>query len=157
MRGFWDLFDPCAVLLDLQAGDRDGVFAELLGALVAARRLTRKEGERALALFRKREELGTTGIGGGIAIPHVKIPGLARVAAALGLSRAGVDYRSVDGERVRAIFLIARPEAEEEEHLRFLRWVSGLARHRDFLRFALSAKSADELRALLQELGEGPG
>jgi nitrogen PTS system EIIA component len=157
MSGYWEHFDPSAVLLELQAKDRDGVLEELLGGLVAAKRLTRKEGEKAHALFRKREALGTTGIGGGVAIPHVRMPGLARVVAALGLSREGIDYRALDGAPVRAVFLIARPEAEEEDHLRFLRWASTLARHRDFLRFALAAKDAPELLALLRELGDAPG
>lgn len=156
MDAFWEVFEPAHIVRDLRAVDREGVLAELVAALVSDGALTKREAERALELLRKREVLGSTGIGGGVAIPHVKVPGLRRIAAALGLSRAGIEYRSVDGAPVRIVFLVVRPAGEEEEHLRFLQWISGLARHRDLARFALAAGDVSEVVALLREFSEAP-
>ena len=156
MNAFWEVFEPANVVRDLRAVEREGVLAELVGTLVSGGTLARREGEKALELLRKREALGSTGIGGGVAIPHVKMPGLRRIAAALGLSRTGIDYRSVDGVRVRVVFLVLRPDGEEEEHLRFLRWISNLARNRVIARFALAAKDVPEVVGLLREFSESP-
>lgn len=154
MTAFWEVFEPRCGSAELRAKDRNGALEELLSLLVAGERLSRKEGKKALELLRKREELGSTGIGGGVAIPHVKMEGLGSLAAAFGISRAGLDFRSVDGEPVRVVILVVRPETGSEEHLQFLRWVAQLVRHRDFLRFALACADPAEFVALLREFSE---
>jgi mannitol/fructose-specific phosphotransferase system IIA component (Ntr-type) len=149
---FAELFSEETVICGLEASDRDGCVREMLQALVAAKRLDRKESERALDAIVAREKIGTTGVGGGVAIPHVKIAGLGRIAAALGIHRGGVEFQSIDGAPVRILFLIVRPDGDDAGHLQFLQWVSRLARNADFRRFVVNAGSTGEILALLHEM-----
>ncbi len=81
-------------------------------------------------LFRRlweREQLSSTGIGAGIAIPHCKMPGLRQAVVAVGLAPRGVEFGAADGQAVRLVFLVVSPEAVPAEHLRVLaaisRWI----------------------------------
>lgn len=119
---------PELIFPDLPATDRDAVlraFAER----IAGQKLVRDAGE----LFRRlmeREQLGSTGIGSGIAIPHCKVPGLRQGVVAVGLAPnapGGVDWGAADHEPVRLFFLVLSPSAAPAEHLQALatisRWV----------------------------------
>jgi nitrogen PTS system EIIA component len=151
---FAALFDESTIVRDLRSEDRDGCFQELLDALVASRRLPKKEAAKALDAIRARERVGSTGIGGGVAIPHVKLEGVPTLAAALGIHRSGVDFRAIDGEAVQIVFFVVRPPDDAADHLRFLRWVSRLGRSRDFKKFVIAANSDVEVLSLLEEMSE---
>ncbi len=75
----------------------------------------------------EREELGSTGIGGGIAFPHCRLAGLPEVVLAIGIHEQGVDFAALDGEPVNFFFLVVSPEKEPAAHLQCLsaisRWV----------------------------------
>jgi PTS system nitrogen regulatory IIA component len=77
--------------------------------------------------LREREQLSSTGIGSGIAIPHCKMPGLTQAVLAVGLAPQGVDFGAPDGQPVRLFFVVVSPEASPAEHLRVLaaisRWI----------------------------------
>lgn len=116
---------PELIFSGLKAADR----SELLRSLserIAALDLVRDGGE----LFRKlleREQLGSTGIGSGIAIPHCKIPGLRQEIVAVGLVSQGVDFGAADGKPVRVVFLVISPSDAPAQHLQVLaaisRWI----------------------------------
>ncbi len=72
----------------------------------------------------EREELGSTGIGSGVAIPHCKAKGLERVILAIGISNRGVDFAAVDGHKVHLFFLIISPDDQPTAHLHALSAVS---------------------------------
>jgi PTS system nitrogen regulatory IIA component len=116
---------PDLIFPDLPAADR----AEALRALadrVAARGLVHSAGE----LFRHlwdREQLGSTGVGGGIAIPHCKLQGLKQGVMAVGMVPAGIDFGAPDGRPVEIFFLVVSPEDAPGRHLQTLaaisRWI----------------------------------
>jgi PTS system nitrogen regulatory IIA component len=110
------------VFPDLQATDGAAVLRELAekvaGSGVAA---------GAEPLFQRlweREQLGSTAIGQGVAIPHCKLDGLPRVLVAIGTSRRGVDFGATDGQPVRLFFLVASPSRSPAEHLQSLAAIS---------------------------------
>lgn len=119
------LIQPGLIFPDLPAVDRPQllrVFAER----IAARGLTRDIEE----LYRKlweREELGSTAIGLGIAIPHCKLPNIPQGVVAIGIVPEGVDFGAADGRPVRLFFLVISPSQSAAEHLQVLaaisRWV----------------------------------
>lgn len=127
MVGLGSLIRPDLIFPDLPAADR----AEVLRAF--ARRLA----ERGLvndaeALFDKlweREQLGSTAIGGGIAIPHCKVDRLKSGVVSVGRVPAGVDFGAADGQPVRLFFLVISPSQAPAEHLQILaaisRWIKG--------------------------------
>ena len=102
----------------------------------------------------ERERIGSTGIGGGIAMPHVKHESIAEPVTAVGVRKGGIDYRAVDGEPCDLFFLLVSPSSQAESHLAFLRWLSKLVRHPDFGRFMRSARTPKDVVGLLRELSE---
>ncbi len=145
------LLSPDSVLLDLAAGDAAGVFVELVEGLVAqAPELAPRRAEL-LAALQAREAQGTTA-SQGVAIPHVKLSGITRVVAVIGVHRAGVDFRALDHEPVHVFFSAVRPSETAEQHLGLLRWFASVAQHEDFVSFTRQAQSAQQILDLLNEL-----
>jgi mannitol/fructose-specific phosphotransferase system IIA component (Ntr-type) len=100
-----DYLDPASLTLSLQGRTKEKVLAELVELLPI------DPGSRniALHLVRSREELGSTGIGKGIAIPHIRSTIFSNITLAYGHSEEGVDFGSVDGEPAHHFFLVASP------------------------------------------------
>jgi mannitol/fructose-specific phosphotransferase system IIA component (Ntr-type) len=114
------------VLAPLKGRSREAVLEEMVEHL----RVRKGDGfdHDLLAKLLAREELGTTAIGAGIAIPHCKIPGLKGPILLLGLSRDGVAFGSVDGRDAHAIFLLVSPLENPNINLRVLAAIAKLAR-----------------------------
>lgn len=151
-----DLIDRVLIRERLDADSKETALSEILAVLSEHSVVD----EASLAGLRKlideRESRGSTGIGNGFAVPHVKVDAVSRPEVVLARSVDGLEYGAIDGRPVHMLFLIVSPTDQQEEHLAVLRWVSGLARQSDFRRFALAADSADALRDLLVEMTEGP-
>jgi mannitol/fructose-specific phosphotransferase system IIA component (Ntr-type) len=103
-----DFFRPECVLLDLAATGP----AEVLVELVRSLGLDEKSESTLIRTLQRREELGTTGVGRGIAIPHGRSLVVNRVRLAYGRSLRGIDYRAIDGRPVHHFFLIVAPPIE---------------------------------------------
>lgn len=116
------------VFTNLESLDRESALREMLGGLKEGGELSAPDVEKVIEGLLARERLGTTGIGKGIAIPHVRYDGLSDLLLAVGRSPEGIDYAAVDGERVRVVFLVLCPEAKQDEYLAVLRWISSVAR-----------------------------
>ena len=99
-----------------------------------------------------RERILSTGIGQGIAIPHAKIPSVSGFVAALGISKDGIPFDSLDGRPAHVIVMIAGPEGQNEEYLRILaRFTGALKPEETRNRILGAAKKADQVLAILQE------
>ena len=103
----------------------------------------------------KREEESTTGIGEGIAIPHCKSEVVAKPALAAMVIRDGVDYASLDGEKVQLLFLIAAPNSEDNVHLDVLARLSEMLMDEDFKNRLIAAKSKKEFLKIIDEAEAG--
>jgi len=116
------LVRPELIFSDLPEGDRKEVlrsFAERIAGLGLV-----KDAELLYRQLWEREQLGSTGIGSGIAIPHCKIAGLRSGIVALGIVPQGVDFGAADGKPVRLFFLVISPDQSPAEHLQILAAVS---------------------------------
>jgi len=122
---------PELILPDLAAADRAGVLRALSRALAADTADTAggaaADPAALYARLTEREELGSTAVGSGVAIPHCKLPGLGREVVAVAVSPEGVDFGAADGKPVKVFFLVVSPPCSPAEHLRVLaaisRWV----------------------------------
>ena len=121
-----DLLDEGLVLPRLEARDRTGVLREL-AACLETRHETALDGALLDKLL-KREELGTTAIGHGVAVPHCRAKGLKAPALALGLSPDGVSFEAGDGKLSHVFFLLVSPEDNPGAGLRLLAAIAGLVR-----------------------------
>jgi PTS system fructose-specific IIA component/PTS system nitrogen regulatory IIA component len=98
--------------------------AAVFDRLAESERLNTEDRHGMLAALQLREELGSTGIGRGVAVPHAKYPGMARLIGAVADFPAGVDFRSLDGNLVHVVYLFVSPTGRPNEHLRVLEVIS---------------------------------
>jgi len=134
-----EFLHPDAVNADLRGTTGPEVLEELCRS-VAVR--CRVEAPRLVQILVERERLGSTGIGEGVAIPHGKVPGLVTMVAAFGRSRAGVDFRAIDGRPARLFLALFAPENSAGAHLKALARVSRLFRVPTFRETILAAPDA---------------
>ncbi|MHB8863647.1 MAG: PTS sugar transporter subunit IIA, partial [Pirellulaceae bacterium] len=106
---FADFIRVSAIKADLAADDKEGAIQELVAGLVGAKDILEGEQESIVKAIMKREELGSTGIGRGVAVPHTKHPSVGRLIGTVGVSSEGVDFNSLDGEKVQLFFLLISP------------------------------------------------
>jgi len=120
---------PELIFPDLLAQDRASVLRELAGRI--ARAGVVRDGDDLFQKLWEREQLGSTGIGSGVAIPHCKLPGLSHGVVAIGMVPGGVDFGAADGQPVKLLFVVLSPSASPGEHLQVLatisRWIKGHA------------------------------
>jgi PTS system nitrogen regulatory IIA component len=140
-----------AIRVDLAAGNKRQLLNQL--SQIAAARLSLDPSSIADAIA-ERERLGSTGFGGGIAIPHGKLSGLDRVYALVARVAAPVDYKAIDGAPVDLVFLLLSPPDAGAEHLKALAAVSRLVRHGATVEKIRGARSRDALAALLMGVEE---
>jgi PTS system nitrogen regulatory IIA component len=144
-----DFIDPNAITADLASTDKPEVLAELGGALA---RVCSDIGSDAIArILAEREQLATTGIGNGVAIPHGKSEALQSVRAAVGISRAGVPFDAIDGKPVYIFFALLAPLASTGDHLKALARVSRLLKEQSVRARLLGANTAQDVYDIVIE------
>ncbi|MGA2031358.1 MAG: PTS sugar transporter subunit IIA [Thermoguttaceae bacterium] len=148
---FADFISRKAIRADLTATDKEGAIREMVQALADAGSVDHKEFESVVKAILKREELGSTGIGRGVAVPHTKHPSVDRLVGTVAVSSAGVDFASLDGETVHLFFLLISPPDRPGDHLRALENISRQLRDDTFCRFLKQAKKAEDILLLLDE------
>lgn len=148
---FSDFVQTEAIRAELAAVGKEDVIRELVSALIESKQLNGDELENIVKAIMKREELGSTGIGRGIAVPHTKHPSVDRLVGTVGVSPEGVDFDSLDGEKVQLFFLLISPPDRPGDHLRALENISRQLRDDTFCRFLKQAKTTDDIQQLLQE------
>lgn len=134
---------PELIMLDFEA---DGVESSLLSMVhhLAERGVIGNE-QSVLDALLEREAAQSTGIGGGVAIPHAVCPDLTSTVIELALSRAGVDFLSLDEAPAHAIFLLLSPPAASSTHIKLLARIARLMRQPDFLDRLLNATAAEQV------------
>lgn len=148
---FSDFVKKGAIRANLQSTTKEAVINELVDSLLEAGEIAADQRDDIIAAIMKREELGSTGIGRGVAVPHTKHPSVAELVGTVGVSEAGVDFDSLDGERVQLFFLLISPPDRPGDHLRALENISRQLRDESFCRFLKQSKSSDDIQQLLQE------
>ena len=148
---FADFVSSEAIRAQLTATDKEGAIREMAQALLDAGKIQADELESIVKAILKREELGSTGIGRGVAVPHTKHPSVDQLVGTVAVSGAGVDFASLDGETVQLFFLLISPPDCPGDHLRALENISRRLRDDTFCRFLKQAKSAEDIHQLLDE------
>ena len=134
----------------VEASDtKDGVLEEVARALAEAE--PSLSAERLQEVLADREELQSTGIGEGVAIPHGKISGLERIVASFARSVKGVDFESIDGQPTHLFFLLVVPEHSGGQHLKALARISRFFRDAEFRQKLISAACLDDVFRCIEE------
>jgi PTS system nitrogen regulatory IIA component len=145
-----DFYSPDTISVDLQGGGKDEILAELVGLL----RLDERASETLLRILQRRETLGSTGVGRGIAIPHCRSLVVNRVRLAYGHHRRGVEYQAIDNRPVFDFFLIVAPPLEvSNQYLPILGKIAQFAKDADIPERLAGLGTADDFLRLLGEKG----
>ena len=145
-----EFFSPDAISLELQAGTKDEILAELVELL----RLDERATETLLRMLQRRESLGSTGVGRGIAIPHCRSLVVTRLQLAYGHHREGLAFDAIDNRPVFDFFLIVAPPLEiSNQYLPVLGKIAQFAKEADVPQRLAGLTSADDFLRLLEEKG----
>jgi PTS system nitrogen regulatory IIA component len=140
-----------AIIPNLEATSKDAAVQAMVASLKDAGAIPAGDEESIVAAILKREELGSTGIGNGVAVPHTKHPSVDRLVATVAISTDGVDFASLDGEAVYILFLLVSPPDRPGDHLRGLENISRHLRDQTFCNFLKQSKTVEDIVELLEE------
>jgi PTS system fructose-specific IIA component/PTS system nitrogen regulatory IIA component len=140
-----------AIVPRLTATTKDGIIREVVESLRAAGYFQAGEAENIVRAILKREQLGSTGIGRGIAIPHTKHAGVDRLVGTVAIAPGGVNFDSIDGEPVQVFVLLVSPQDRPGDHLRALENVVRSMREDAFVKALREASTRDEIWKLLDD------
>lgn len=146
-----DVLNKETIITDLKAKDKKGVIEELAEPLSGIAQVDKKELVRVLM---ERERLGSTGIGGGIGIPHGKIKELDSLLLGFGISRKGVNFESIDGKPTHIFFLLITPENSTGVHLQMLARISRILKNEPFKHKLMEAADPNEVLSAIREEDE---
>lgn len=148
---FRDFICVEAIRPDLQADGEYDAIQELVQALVDAGEVDTRDRDRLVEAIEKRERVGTTALGHDAAIPHAKHPAVGRCVGTVGISRHGIEFHSIDREKVHIVFLVVSPPDREKEHVEALGRIAAQLRDETFCRFLKESGTGTQIRQLLEE------
>ncbi len=148
---FVDFISRDAIRTSVDVDSKDQVIRAMASALLESGKVSEDQHESIIEAILKREELGSTGIGRGVAVPHTKHPSVSELVGTVAISEEGVDFDSLDGEKVHLLFLLVSPPDRPGDHLRALENISRQLRDETFCRFLKQSKTPDDVWQLLEE------
>ncbi len=140
-----------SIVTDLQVGTKEDAIRRMVASLRSSGQVSADNEESIVAAILKREELGSTGIGNGIAVPHTKHPSVEDLVATIAIAPEGLDFASLDGDDVFILFLLISPPDRPGDHLRALETISRHLRNENFCNFLKQSKTATQVIDLLKE------
>ena len=141
-----DFLVPAQIMIDVRANDKGRLLEQLSTEAAAAIGLDADDVVREIA---KREELGSTGVGNGVALPHARLPSLKTPFAVFARLRHGIDFDAIDGEKVDIVVLLLLPEAGDGAKGNALACVARALRDAEALRKIRGAPDRDALFCII--------
>ncbi|MCA9232109.1 MAG: PTS sugar transporter subunit IIA [Planctomycetales bacterium] len=148
---FVDFVSRDSIRTSVEEDSKEQVIRSMATALLESGKISEDQHESIIEAILKREELGSTGIGRGVAVPHTKHPSVDELVGTVAVSEVGVDFDSLDGEKVHLLFLLVSPPDRPGDHLRALENISRQLRDETFCSFLKQSKSPDDVWQLLEE------
>ena len=145
-----------AIIPKLKASNRDNAIAELIASLDKAGRLGKGKCEEITKAVIKREKEASTGMGKGVAVPHVKHEAVKDVVATVGQSGVGIDFSSLDKQLVYSVILLISPVDNPDRHLQAMESIFKHLQQDRFRKFLRQSQTAEEIEDLLREADENP-
>lgn len=152
-----DFIAEKAICPELQATEKKAAIRELVGAMAESGAITEKDVDSLVKAIMKREEVGSTGIGKGVAVPHCKHSCVTSLTGTVGRSTEGVEFNALDGKPVHIVFLLVSPPDSTGPHIKALEYIFSLLNDSDFCRFLLAAKKKKDIVDLLREADQKSG
>ncbi len=142
-----------AIILDMKATTKEDAIRELIDEAVKHGEVAEQDREAVYQQVLEREKRGTTGLGDGLAVPHVKdCKNVQGLTGAFGRSKRGIPFQAVDGNPVKVMFLILGGEGTAGEHIQVLRSLASLRQNEHFLRFLRDARDREGVVDVIREM-----
>jgi len=138
-----DLLNKKTVLPDLEVVDKKEALVKLINALSA--QVNKEELNKIREAVFEREEIMSTGVGKGLAIPHGKTSSISKSYAAFAVLHKAIDYQAVDGKPVKMIFLLVGPQSSNRTHIKLLSRISRLMNNNEFREKLIASKTAGKI------------
>jgi len=145
-----------AIIAELQSSSRNEVISELVSSLDKAGVLGKGNSKKIAKVVIKRENEASTGMGKGIALPHVKDKLVKEVCAAIGLSSRGIDFSSLDKQPVYSVILLLSPADDPDKHLQAMETIFKNLQNEKFRKFLRQSQTREQIEELLREVDEEP-
>ena len=145
-----------ATIPELQAADRDGAITELVAALANAGKIPSESAKDVAKAVIKRENEASTGMGKGVAVPHVKHAAVKKVVATIGQSNQGIDFEALDEQPVYSVILLISPPGNADRHLQAMENVFKHLQKERFRKFLRQCRDQAAFEDLLREADESP-
>jgi len=143
-----DILIEEAIKVEMASDEKEEAFAELIELLVRAERVADRSA--AFNAIQTRENMGTTGIGKGIAIPHGKDRSITKLTAALGISSKGIEYDAIDGQPVNLVFMVLAEANNPGPHVQCLAEIARLLQVPGFHKRLAEARSRREVLGIIR-------
>jgi nitrogen PTS system EIIA component len=140
-----------AIIPELQASAKEGVIREMVTSIKGTGQFATTDTEEIVGSVMRREQLGSTGIGRMIAIPHAKHPGAGKLIGTVALSKTGVPFDSIDGQNVHVVVLLISPQDQPGNHLRALENVVRKMRNPQFVEDLRKSQNRDDVWKVIIE------
>ncbi len=146
-----DLLSPDRIKIPLLSRDKSGVIAELSGFLAEVCGVTDEVREEIHQAVLAREAVFSTGIGGGLAIPHGRSDSIPQLTLVAGRAAQPIDFDALDGEPVQIVLLLVGPEAESDQHIVALSRIGRLLRSEAVRKELIAAESSEAFYEVLKK------
>jgi len=146
-----EIIKPTSIIAHLSTTDRDEAIRELIEVLISSGAAPTAIKDELIEKVLERERKHSTGFGRGVAVPHVKHPGIEQMAVAIGISADGIDFNALDKQPVYMIFLLLSPQSKPEEHLQAMEVIFKNLSKETFRRALRQAGDADQIYKILDE------
>ena len=144
------LLTPQVIKVPLESEDKDDLFIELVQLLVSAGVLPAARRAEAEQLLEEREQKMSTGVGGGLALPHARLSDLEKPLIALGIAPDGIEYEALDGQPVKVVLAIFTPGSDPEVHVQLLTEISRLFLVPEMVSRLSTCKAANDVLELIK-------
>jgi PTS system nitrogen regulatory IIA component len=152
MMGLFTSFRPECIQIGSGAGNKTEVLQELARLAKKSKVLDKVSEKRIVEALQQREQIGTTGFGGGIAIPHCRLENIDEFVVGLLITPEGLDFQSLDGETTTTFFFIIGPDSQRNRHIQLLSAISKILKNPGVIQRFLEAFDEKQVRKIVEEL-----
>ena len=149
INGFLGHIDERDIIINLKSKNKKNAISVMLDCLVNAKRISKNDKKTILKVIMQREDMGSTAIGGSIALPHARLDCVKGIVPCIAISKEGIDFDSLDGESVHIIVLLLSNRKEAGLHLKTLAYLAKMLRDKSFVRQLEAAKERSEIISLI--------
>jgi len=146
-----EILNADEIKIDLEAEDKMEAIEELIDLLISEHEVSLRDRDHIMEVVFQRESSVSTGVGGGIAIPHGTVDCIDDIVGAVGISKNGIDFDSIDGEPVYIVILLLVPKIQVSKHIKTLAQIARIF-NQDIIRNSIrSAESSKKVYSIIEQ------